>query len=440
MDAQRLRTILNLALPIIGGMVSQNILNLVDTAMVGALGPEALAAVGVAGFASFMAAATIMGLASGVQAMTARRLGEGRANECAVPLNGGLLLAILVGTPIAVVLFALAPDLFPYLNSDPKVIADGVPYFQARVLAIVAVGINFAFRGYWTGVSQARLYLGTLVVMHLCNVVLNYGLIFGNLGLPELGTTGAGIGTAVASYIGAAIYIVLAIRLARRHGFLERIPRRQTMNSLLRLSIPSAVQQFLFASGMTVFFWIIGQVGTAETAVSNVIVNLLLVVLLPGMGMGLAAMTLVSLALGKGEVDEARRWGYDVVKLACVVLGVLGLPGILMPEVLLAGFIHDPETLSLGVAPLRLIGAMMVLEAVGLVLMNALLGAGAAHQVMVASVVSQWFVGLPAAWLAGAYWGYGMFAVWLCFEGYRAINALALLTIWMRGRWTNIRI
>ena len=440
MDAQRLRTILNLALPIIGGMVSQNILNLVDTAMVGALGPEALAAVGVAGFASFMAAATIMGLASGVQAMTARRLGEGRANECAVPLNGGLLLAILVGTPIAVVLFALAPDLFPYLNSDPKVIADGVPYFQARVLAIVAVGINFAFRGYWTGVSQARLYLGTLVVMHLCNVVLNYGLIFGNLGLPELGTTGAGIGTAVASYIGAAIYIVLAIRLARRHGFLERIPRRQTMNSLLRLSIPSAVQQFLFASGMTVFFWIIGQVGTAETAVSNVIVNLLLVVLLPGMGMGLAAMTLVSLALGKGEVDEARRWGYDVVKLACVVLGVLGLPGILMPEVLLAGFIHDPETLSLGVAPLRLIGAMMVLEAVGLVLMNALLGAGAAHQVMVASVLSQWFVGLPAAWLAGVYWGYGMFAVWLCFEGYRAINALALLAIWMRGRWTNIRI
>ena len=251
---------------------------------------------------------------------------------------------------------------------------------------------------------------------------------------------GRGIGTALATYIGAAIYLILAFRRARRHGFLERVPRRESMNALLRLSIPSAVQQFLFASGMTVFFWIIGQVGTAETAVSNVIVNLLLVVLLPGMGMGLAAMTLVSLALGEGEVDEARRWGWDVTKLACVVLGVLGLPGILVPEFLLAGFIHDPETLRLGVAPLRLIGAMMVLESIGLVLMNALLGAGAAHQVMVISVASQWLVGLPAAWLAGAYAGWGLFAVWLCFEGYRALNSLLLLTFWLRGRRTDIRI
>jgi putative MATE family efflux protein len=440
LDAQRLRTILNLALPIVGGMVSQNILSLVDTAMVGTLGPEALAAVGVAGFASFMAAATIMGLASGVQAMTARRLGEGREDECAVPLNGGLLLALIIGAPLALVLFALAPDLFPYLNGDPGVIADGVPYFQARVLAIVGVGMNFAFRGYWTGVSLTRLYLITLVVMHLCNVVLNYVLIFGKLGFPALGTTGAGIGTALATYIGTAIYLALALRRARRHGFLERVPRRLTMNSLLRLSIPSAVQQFLFASGMTVFFWIIGQVGTAETAVSNVIVNLLLVVLLPGMGLGLAAMTLVSLALGRGEADEARRWGFDVVKLACVILGMLGLPGIFMPEVLLAGFIHEPDTLRLGVAPLRLMGAMMIVEAVGLVLMNALLGAGAAHQVMVVSVASQWLIGLPAAWLVGAHWGLGLFAVWLCFEGYRAVNALALLAVWLRGRWTGIRI
>ena len=440
MEAQRLRTILSLALPLVGAMVSQNIFNLVDTAMVGTLGPEALAAVGVAGFASFMASATIMGLASGVQAMTARRLGEGREGECAVPLNGGLLLALLVGAPLAAVLFVLAADLFPYLNADPGVIADGVPYFQARVVAIVAVGMNFAFRGYWTGVSQTRLYLSTLVVMHLCNVALNYVLIFGKLGFPALGTAGAGIGTALATYIGTAIYLTLAWRRARRHGFLERVPRRQSMHALLRLSLPSAVQQFLFASGMTAFFWIIGQVGTAETAVSNVIVNLLLVVLLPGMGMGLAAMTLVSLALGQGKADEARRWGFDVTKLACVVLGVLGLPGIFMPEVLLAGFIHDPDTLRLGVAPLRLIGAMMTLEAVGLVLMNALLGAGAAQRVMVASVASQWLVGLPAAWLAGVYAGYGLFAIWVCFEGYRAVNSLALLAIWRRGRWTDIRI
>ena len=219
MTSDRFRRILTLALPIIGGMMSQNVLNLVDMAMVGVLGPAALAAVGVGSFASFMAVAVIMGLSSGVQAMTARRIGEGREDESAVPLNGGLFLAAVIGVPIAVVMYLLTPGFFPYLNADPAVVTDGVPYFQARVLAIVAVGMNFSFRGYWTGVSLTRLYLRTLLIMHACNVVLNYLLIYGKFGFPEYGAAGAGMGTAISTYIGTGIYIFLAWRIARPNGF-----------------------------------------------------------------------------------------------------------------------------------------------------------------------------------------------------------------------------
>ena len=112
----RLRRILTLALPIIGGMVSQNVLNLVDTAMVGTLGDAALAAVGLGGFATFAFMAPILGLSTGVQVMAARRKGEGRFNETALPLNAGLLL-VLVGAPVlTLILYQLIPAIYPMIR------------------------------------------------------------------------------------------------------------------------------------------------------------------------------------------------------------------------------------------------------------------------------------------------------------------------------------
>ncbi|MFQ6021433.1 MAG: MATE family efflux transporter [Acidiferrobacterales bacterium] len=440
MERRRLQTIVNLALPIIGGMISQNILNLVDTAMVGVLGPSALAAVGVASYANFMAMAIVMGLSSGVQAMTARRVGESRTAETAVPLNGGLLLAVLIGLAISLVLFPLAPQLFPFLNRDSAVVAEGVPYLQARLLAIVAVGMNFAFRGYWTGVSMTRLYLRTLLIMHSTNIVLNYILIFGKFGLPALGTLGAGLGTTIATYIGTAFYVVFALRLARGQGFLHHVPNRQTMTAMLRLSVPSAVQQFLFATGITAFFWIIGQVGTAEVAASNVLVNLLLVAILPSIGLGLAALSLVSEALGRGDATDARRWGWQVAAVACVSMTMIGLPAVIMPQVLLAGFIHDPAVLNIGIAPLRLAGATIMIDGIATILMNALLGAGAARQVMMVAVGSQWLLGLPLAWFVGPYLGFGLLSMWLAWFGYRAVQSVVFTCLWVRGNWATIKV
>ncbi len=98
---ERRRRILHLALPIIGGMVSQNVLNLVDAGMVGSFGDDALAAVGVGGFLNFLLTAFILGLSAGVQAMASRRVGEGRESESAVPLNGGLVIALTVAIPLS---------------------------------------------------------------------------------------------------------------------------------------------------------------------------------------------------------------------------------------------------------------------------------------------------------------------------------------------------
>ncbi len=151
--------------------------------------------------------------------------------------------------------------------------------------------------------------------MHVCNVILNWLLIFGHLGLPALGATGAGIGTTISTYVGTAIYIGLALRHARPLGFLRSRVDRSTVATMLRLSVPAGLQSFFFAAGMTAFFWIIGRIGTPELAASNVLVQLLLVAILPGVGFGMAAASLVGQALGRGDRDDAVRWGWDVVRL-----------------------------------------------------------------------------------------------------------------------------
>lgn len=438
--SDRTRTILALALPIIGGMASQNVLNLVDTAMVGTLGAPSLAAVGMGSFANFMAMAVIMGLSAGVQAIAARRVGEGRWGETAAGLNSGLLIAFVVAVPWSILLFFFADALFPFLVEDPEVVALGVPYLQARLLAMTAVGMNFAFRGFWNGIGQSRRYLQTLVIMHICNVFLNWVLIFGHLGLPKLGCLGAGIGTAVATYIGTGIYIFLAYRHARETGFLRSAVDRQTIATMLRLSVPASLQSFFFAAGMTAFFWIIGRIGTPELAASNVLVQLLLVVILPGVGFGLAAASMVGQALGRGDPDDAVRWGWEVSRLAMVIVGVVALVGLFAPDVILRVFLHEAETIALARFPLQLMGATMAIDTLGGVLLNALLGAGASRTVMKVSIGLQWGLFLPVAYLLGPVLGYGMTAVWGAQICYRSLQALVFALIWKSRSWIGVTV
>jgi putative MATE family efflux protein len=440
LTAERRRRILSLALPIIGGMASQNVLNLVDTAMVGLLGASALAAVGMASFANFMASAFIMGLSAGVQAMAARRVGEGRTDETAIPLNGGLVLAMLLAVPWSALVVWQAQGLFQFLVDDPEVVKLGVPYLQARLVAMVALGMNFAFRGYWNGVDLSKVYMRTLIVMHACNILLNWVLIFGKLGMPALGCTGAGIGSAIATFIGTAMYVGQAVALAGEGGFLRRLPDRHTFMTMLRLSVPAGIQQFFFAAGMTAFFWVIGRIGTAELAASNVLVQLLLVAILPGIGFGMASATLVGQALGRGNPEDARRWAWDVGKLAAVLVGTIALVGLLFPELLLRLFLHDPETMGLARLPLRVVAGAMAWDTLGLVMLNSLLGAGDTRRVMTVSILLQWGLFLPMAYLVGPVLGGGMTGVWLVQIGYRALQTLTFTCMWQRGRWAEIRV
>jgi multidrug resistance protein, MATE family len=440
MSNPRHREILHLSLPIIGGMMSQNVLNLVDTWLVGGLGAAALAACGLANFLNFMAVAAITGLSTAVQAMAARRVGEGRLGETAIPLNGGLLLSLVVGVPLSALLIFTAPWFFPKMVNDAAVAEAGVPYLQWRMVAVALVGMNFSFRGYWSAVKLTRLYLYTLVWMHALNIVFSWTLIYGHFGFPALGTAGAGIGTSLAIAVGTATYFWHAGRHARGHGFLHGLPSREQIRALLKLGMPTCIQQLLFSGGFTALFWIIGQVGTPELAIANVLVNITLLAVLPGIGFGLAATTLVSQALGRKDPVDAHRWAWDVYKVAARLFVVLAVPMLLLPGPILDFFLRDPALVAIGRIPLQLIGLGILVDGLGLVMMHALLGAGATALVMKISVAFQWLLFLPLAYVLGPGLGMGLTSIWLGMTLYRGLQAGVFTVAWERRSWAAIRV
>ena len=437
---EKRRAIMKLALPIIGGMASQNVLNLVDTLMIGQIGAEALAAVGLGSFVNFLTSAFVLGLSSGVQALSARRVGEGREHEAAEPLTAGMTLAVAFALPWSLALILAAPYFFPWLNHDAQVVAMGVPYLQSRLAAMAPMGVNFVFRGYWNAVALPGFHLRTLLVMHAANIFLNWLLIYGNWGFPAMGATGGGLATAIATYIGTGYYLILGWRYARERGFCTQWPGRALFSSILRLSVPAGVQQTFFAGGMTTFVSLVGRIGTAELAATQVLLTLVLVGILPGLGFGLAAASFVGQALGQGSVAAAKAWGWDVSRLAMLVVGALSLPAVIAPRLFLSGFLHEAEVLEIAVTPLRLIALMLATETVGFVLMHALQGAGDARRTMWVSISLQWFLFLPAVFLVGPRLRLGLTAVWLVHIVYRQIQSLVFAFLWQRGRWASIRL
>ena len=429
-----------IALPIMGGMMSQNVLNLVDIGMVGRLGDSALAATGIGSFTNYLAISFIIGLSAGVQALAARRLGEGKKSETAVPLNGGLMLALIMGIPLCIVLILATPYAFTFLTADPEVRELGIPYLQVRIASMMAVGMNFSFRGYWSAIHMTGVYLRTLLIMHAINIFLNWVLIFGNLGAPELGVFGAGLATTISLYIGTALYFYFAVRHASDKGFLRAIPPRGVLWQQFRLSLPSSLQQLFFSAGLVTLVWIVGRIGTAEVAAINILMTFHITAMLPAFGIALAATTLVGNALGREDVDDAAAWGWNCAALTFVYGATMSLILIPLADPILAVFLTNEETRRLAYLPMVLWAIMISFDTAGMVLMNALIGAGDTRRSMWISVIWQWFFFLPLAFLIGPVLGFGLLGVWIVNGFYRVGQSINCATQWAGRKWTHIRI
>lgn len=420
-------------------MLSQNLLNLADSFMIGQVGKHALAAVAAGGVVTWLASSIVTSLSTGVQQMSARRHGEGKVAETAYPLNAGLIAAMAIGIPMALFLSIFSEEIMSLISSDRRVIILGSDYLFITLLGIPFMGLNFCFRGFWNGINRQKVYMYTLFVTHTINVILNYLLIFGNYGFPELGVTGAALATITSLAFETLIYTIISFKSLRPMGFFHRT-RKSVFNSLAQLSIANAIQSFLYALSYNIIYKIIAYIGTDELAAAGIIINLALVYYLPGLAFGLVATSLVGQSLGKKDFKEANCWAYDIARLSSLVLGIASLPMIFFPDTLLGFFIREQETVATGIMAVRILGASIFIEAYALTMMHASIGAGDSKRVMYNSIFIQWAIYIPLSLFLGITAKYGLNGIWVANLITQLITVGLYTHLWKKGEWKKIRI
>jgi MATE family multidrug resistance protein len=440
MKLTQLKKIILLSLPIIGGMISQNLLNLVDTAMVGQLGAVALSAVGVASFAVFMSQSLVLGLSSGVQAIAARRFGEGNISKAGVPLLSGIIVAIILGLFLTIVIYPFVPLLFSFLNPSSEVAELAVPYWRIRLFAMIFMGINYAFRGFFNGIHQPKYYMLSLIVIHILNVVFNYAFIYGHFGFSKMGTDGAALASALATVAGTIIYLCLGHFKLSDLNLFNELPKLVDIKKVFKLTIPSGIQQFMIAASMSSLFFIVGQLGIIQVAALNILINILMLCILPGFGFGMAAATLVGTSLGDKNQPQAKQYAYDVTVVGGAFTLIAGLIISFNAEAILPLFTPDVNIIQMAIMPLKITGALIFIDVMSVIIMNALLGSGDVAIVLKTSLISQWLFFFPIAAFSVFFFDFSFLFIWLLFIASRLGQGLIYSFYWQNNKWGKVKL
>ncbi|MCO4769929.1 MAG: MATE family efflux transporter [Deltaproteobacteria bacterium] len=441
-DRARTRTILVLAGPIIGGMGSQMILNVVDAAMVGRLGPAAQGAVGLGSITFFVLANLTICLGTGVQAMVSRRDGQDDPEGAGAALDTALVTTLLVALPLGGLLSVLAPHIFPLLSDDATVVAGGSQYMGIRLMALGVVTANYCFRGFWNGIGRSKVYLKTLLVIHTVNLFLNWVLIFGHLGAPAMGVQGAALASALAAAAGTVSYTVLAVAnpevRSRYKPFRFTSLSVSVARRLGSLSWPEALRGMGLMGGYMLFQLIHSHLGTRELAAGTILIQLASVGFLPALGFGLAGATFVGRALGRKDPAEARAMVWQTLRIALVILLVPATVLQLAPGLILSGFTPDQVVIDLAAPALRILSISFVVDAVPFVIIYSLLGAGATRWAAAVQLGAQYLVLIPLAWILGVTLQWGVVGLWLAMAASRVLLAALALRKLRSSGWEEI--
>ncbi len=437
--------VVRLAVPVVISQLSQTVVGLVDTMMVGRIGVNALAATGLGCLAIWMVMGALGHLSTGTQILASRRTGQtdhagaGRALRAAlqIALPLGLLLTILFWFAypayFALILGGRQDPLFPLCSE----------YSQLRLLGLLPFLLIAALKGFFNGLGDTSQHMRVSLLINVVNVFFNWVFIFGNLGATPMGVAGAGLASSLATTAGAVYFLFRAHRagLEDSHGFrprdllkpLGRVAERPSR--LIRLSLPAGVQAFLVLGGFTLFMAMMKVAGTAEVAATNVIFTILSFSFMPGFGIGMAASTLIGQKLGAGLPDEAQSAGQEAMKIGMLLMGLMGVIFITFPDQLLGLFTDDAAVLAAGRWPLRLLGSIQVLDALSMTTAGCLEGAGLTLFVMWSEVLVNWLVFLPlSAWILLIHGG-GINMAFTSLVIYLACYALILQWKWRRGDW-----
>jgi MATE family multidrug resistance protein len=436
-----LREVAALALPLVLSQLSRTAMGVIDSAMVGRLGPTELAAVGYGGIWMWTALCAFLGTATGVQTFVSQAHGAGRTQEAA----GWTWQALYSVAPVAGLGLAgfglAAPTFFRVLGPSPELQGLTAAYVGMRSLGAGGLAAAMVMASYFRGLGDTRTPLAAIVAANLVNVVLDYGLIFGRLGLPEWGVAGAGAATAIAEWL-YAVFLALAFRRRLRTGGVTRVPRPDlgAVRRFARTAVPIGGQWVLEMLSFAFFSTLVARMGVTAMAATQALLMLLSLSFMQAVGISIAATTLVGRYVGAGNLDAVERSHRSAVKLGLGLGVTIALLFLAIPEALLRIFTDDADVLALARPLLALGAAFQLLDALGIVSGGSLRGAGDTRWPFVVETAFAWLFFLPLAWLLGIGLEGGLLGAWIAGSLWVGLISLVLLRRFGSGAWRTIRI
>jgi len=329
-------------------------------------------------------------------------------------------------------LFGLEQDVFelsvPYLR---------ILCFGTIFLSVMAVASG-ALRG--AGDTRTPMYIGAIAT--IIHIAINYFLIFGKGGAPNLGIQGAAIGTLVSQLIAALIYFALLytnqLRISLSLNDLKWDSRRA--RRVIRLAIPASSEQVVLEAGLLLYARFIVAFGTIALSGYQVGMQILSLSFIPNGGISMSAATLVGQNLGAGRKKEAKKAGWVCVFWGVIAMSLIGVVYLIIPRQLASIFVNDPEVIDLAASFIRVVGIAQAMMATYFVLSGALRGAGDTRTPLLVTFLGMYGFRIPAAWIATAYLGMGVKVAFSFLLFDYVVRLVVILIRYQRGKWLETRV
>ncbi len=410
--------------------------------------PEAIAAAMPAGMLNFTLISLFIGTASYVSTFVAQYYGAGQYKKIGSILWQGVYIAIAGGI-IHLMLIPSARSIFHFVGHEPLVQQYETTYFQLLCLGAAPVIASSSMASFFSGRGKAWPIVWVNALATAVNLIINYTLIFGKWGLPELGIKGAAIGTITSSYFCLAIYFILLSRPIYKQRY--RTLKDWAFNKslflrLMHFGLPSGIQFFLDMVGFTIFILLVGRLGTIYLVATNISLNINGIAFMPMMGFGIAVSVLVGQYLGKNRPDLAKRSVYSSFHLTFLYMASIAMAYVLIPDIFIAPFASraDPASFipiqKIAVTLLKFVAVYSLFDTLNIVFTSAIKGAGDTRFVMlVLAIVSSTVLIIPN-YIALVLLHANIYTAWTIFTIYVSIMGFIFLFRFLGGKWKSMRV
>jgi MATE family multidrug resistance protein len=428
-----LRALVALAVPVVLSELGWMAQGIVDTVMVGRLGPAAIGAVALGNAVFYTPALLGFGVLLGLDTLVSQAFGRKDYDDCHRWLAQGIYLAALI-TPFVMITLWVASFGYARLGISLALAVPAGSYLRMLSWSTLPLLIYAAARRYLQGVGQVRVITLTFVGANLLNWLGNWVLIYGRWGAPQMGVDGSALSTVIARLFMAIALVAFAWRYERKRGHpLFRHwagPSVAKLKQLVRLGAPAAGQIVLEVGAWNVATLAAGWLSAADLATHQIALNYAALTYMVPLGISSAAAVSVGHAMGAGDKARARRAGWFALALGTGFMLCAGAAFLMVPRPLIALYTTDAQVMATGPGLLVLAAAFQIFDGIQTVSTGALRGLGETRVPMLANLAGYWAIGLPLGLALCFLLKWGIYGIWIGLTLALVVIASVLLMRW----------